>query len=221
MFHFPRLTRLLGVVLVGCVWVRAEQLPGTKPLEVQGDLAAQMVEGIRGFLLRETAASVQRRPALWQLDFSSQEAYEKSNAPNRERFRKAIGVIDERVGAPGPELEAGRGGSSLVAEGAGYKVYAVRWRVLPGVDGEGLLLEPTRAPVAGVVALPDADWSPEMLVGLTEGVPAEAQFARRLAENGCLVLVPTLIDRQDTWSGNASLSLFTNEPHREFIYRMA
>jgi dienelactone hydrolase len=34
------------------------------------------------------------------------------------------------------------------------------------------------------------------------------------------VLVPTLIDRQDTWSGNPRLRM-TNEPHREFVYRMA
>ena len=32
-----------------------------------------------------------------------------------------------------------------------------------------------------------------MLVGLAPGVPEQAQFARRLAENSCRVLVPTLI----------------------------
>src|SRR5689334_9552057 len=53
------------------------------------------------------------------------------------------------------------------------------------------------------------------------GVPKEAQFARRLAENGCRVLVPVLIDRKDTWSGNPKLGRMTNQPHREFIYRMA
>jgi hypothetical protein len=65
----------------------------------------------------------------------------------------------------------------------------------PGVEGEGLLLAPLQTPLARVVALPDADQSPEALVGLAPGVPVEAQFARRLAENGCRVLVPTLIDR--------------------------
>ena len=73
---------------------------------------------------------------------------------------------------------------------------------------------------ARIVAIPDADWTPEMLAGLVDGVPAKAQFARRLAENGCQVLVPMLINRDDTFSGNPEIRM-TNEPHREFIYRIA
>ncbi|HWH68369.1 MAG TPA: dienelactone hydrolase family protein, partial [Candidatus Sulfotelmatobacter sp.] len=37
----------------------------------------------------------------------------------------------------------------------------------------------------------------------------------------CEVLVPVLIDRQDTWSGNERINRFTNQPHREWIYRQA
>ena len=64
-----------------------------------------------------------------------------------------------------------------------------------------MLLEPDRPPLARIVAIPDADWSPEMLAGMKPGVEPDAQFARRLAENGCQVLVPVVIDRADTWSG--------------------
>ena len=46
-----------------------------------------------------------------------------------------------------------------------------------------------------VIVIPDADQTPEQLAGLVPGVPAESQVARRLAESGCHVLVPTLIDR--------------------------
>ena len=81
--------------------------------------------------------------------------------------------------------------------------------------------EPKGEPVACIVAIPDADQTPEMLVGLAPGLAPERQFARRLAENGCEVLVPVLIDRQDTWSGNARIKRFTNQPHREWIYRQA
>src|SRR5205823_6257785 len=49
----------------------------------------------------------------------------------------------------------------------------------------------------------------------------QAQFARRLAENGCQVVVPVLINRDDTCSGNPLLRRFTNQPHREWIYRQA
>ena len=60
-----------------------------------------------------------------------------------------------------------------------------------------------------------------MLAGLSPGLAPERQFASRLAEHGCEVLVPVLIDRQDTWSGNPRLQRFTNQPHREWIYRQA
>jgi len=107
-----------------------------------------------------------------------------------------------------------------IGSGAGYKIYAVRWPVFEGVDGEGLLLEPVTQPVARIVAIPDADWTPEMLAGLAPGVDGSAQYARRLAENGCEVLVPLLIDRADTWSGIPGIRM-TNQPHREWIYRMS
>ncbi len=76
-------------------------------------------------------------------------------------------------------------------------------------------------PLASVVAIPDADQTPEQIVGLAPGVPAESQFARRLAENGCRVIVPVLIDRKPTtWEGTVGKRV-TNIPHREFIWRMA
>jgi len=106
----------------------------------------------------------------------------------------------------------------LAATGSGYKAYRVRWNVFRGVEGEGLLLVPNSAIKADIVALPDCDASPEMAIGLAPGVPKEAQFARRLAESGCRVLVPALIDRTATYSGNPAITM-TNQPHREFLYR--
>jgi dienelactone hydrolase len=201
--------------------LRADSLPETKPLSRDGDLAAQMVEGIDKYLMRELAASVEKRKQYWKPDFSSLEAYAKSVQPNRERLKKILGVVDERVSPVVMEYVGEGTPSPLVAETETYKVYSVRWPVLPGVDGEGLLLEPKGNAVAQVVALPDADWTPEMLVGLAPGVPKESQFARWLVENSCRVLVPVLIDRKDTWSGSPTFGRMTNQTHREFIYRMA
>jgi len=202
-------------------------LPGTTALTMQGDLAAQMVDGIHQFLLRRTQEAAQERPRLWQRDYQSVEAYNRSVSPNRERFRQIIGTVDARVGERSPELLATMDTSPQVSQGPGYKVYAVRWpvfdRVVADYDGlaaEGLLLQPDGKPVARVVAIPDADWTPEMLVGLAPGVPPEAQFARRLAENGCQVIVPVVINRDDTFSGIPGIAM-TNETHREWIYRMA
>lgn len=216
---FRLLTLLIGACVVTAP-AHADSLPGTKPLTGEGDLAMKMVAGIDKYLMRELAASVEKRSQFWKPDFSSVEAYTKSVQPNRERLKKILGVVDPRVPVT-MHYVATTDVPSLVAETELYKVHAVRWTVLDGVDGEGLLLEPKGKVVANVVAIPDADWTPEMIVGLAPGVPKESQFARRLAENGCRVLVPGLIDRQDTWSGSAALKRFTNQPHREFIYRMA
>jgi len=226
-----------------------ETLAGTKALDWEGDLAARMVEGIDRFLIREIEASVERRERHFERDFRSLEAYARSLAPNRQHLRRIVGAADPRLPVPALELVASTSTDSLVAETDRFRVHAVRWPVLDGVYGEGLLLEPKEEargkkpearksekhgqdardagtgkmpvlPAAQIVALPDADWTPEMLVGLAPGVPAEAQFARRLAETGCRVLVPVLIDRRDTRSGNPAVRM-TNQPHREWIYRQA
>src|SRR6266571_3473294 len=114
----------------------------------------------------------------------------------------------------------------LAGETSTYHVYQVRWPTLESilglgcVHGEGLLLQPKQAPVAHIVALPDADQTPEELAGLAPGLEEGAQFARRLAEQGCLVVIPTLIDRSTQWSGHPEFRM-TDQTHREWICRQA
>lgn len=212
------LSLLCGLLLP--TFILAQALPGTKLLDSKEDLARVMVDGIDRYLTRETQAVASRRAQLWKPDFSSAQAFDKSVQPNRERLRKMIGVIDERLPVSMQKL-ATTEQSSLVAETKWYKIYAVRWPVLPGMHGEGLLLEPAGKAKACAVAIPDADWAPEQLAGVAAGVPRDGQFARRLAEEGYRVIVPTLINRQDDFSGNPRINRFTNQPHREFVYRMA
>lgn len=76
-------------------------------------------------------------------------------------------------------------------------------------------------PIADIVAVPDADQTPEQIVGLTEGVPIESQFARRLAENGCRVIVPTLISREMKRRAPPGQGGRANMTNREYIYRSA
>src|SRR5262245_7479731 len=216
-----RVSSAVAIVLLAVWPAAAEPLPDTQPLTAEGDLAAQMVEGMHKYLDRETASSIKKRQQSWKLDFTSAETYQKSVEPNRERLQRILGVVDKRLPVTELEYIATPGQSAMVAEAQWFRAYAVRWPVLEGVDAEGLLLEPRREKVfASVVALPDADWTPEMLAGLAPGVPKECQFARQLAESGCRVLLPTLIDRNDTWSGNPRIRM-SNQTHREFVYRMA
>ena len=198
-----------------------DTLPGTDALTMGGDLAAQMVTSLDEFVARAVTDSVESRQQLWNRDYRSHAAYADSIAPNRERFKKYIGCVDERVPIDALHYIATTAQTAEIAKTEGYTVSAVRWHVFDGVDGEGILLEPERDPVAQIIALPDADWTLEMLVGLANGIPQAAQFARRLVEQGCRVVVPTLIDRDDKWSGNPKIERMTNQTHREFIYRMA
>ncbi len=195
-------------------------LPGTTLLEDAGDLAAAMVEGIHRHLDRETRTAAMNRSRLWDFNPSSPAAFELSVEPHRARLRTILGVVDDRVPIEALELVATTSNPSRIASGDNYSVSAVRWPALPGVFGEGLLLEPDSPPTARIVAIPDAAWTPEMLVGLAPGLAVEAQFARRLAESGCQVIVPTLIDRTARWTGLAGHRR-SNLPHREFLYRMS
>ena len=169
------------------------QLPGTAPLTAPGDLALQMVDAINADLLDKTAQAPSHRPA-----------------PDRARFMKIIGAVDQRSPAA-MEYAGAIGKPALVAETTAYKIFEVRWPVFPGVTGTGLLLQPSVPPNARVIALPDADESPEALA---------RGMAGQLAANGCQVLIPVLIDRTYEWSGIPGIRM-TNQPHREFLYRMA
>ncbi|MBI2807727.1 MAG: dienelactone hydrolase family protein [Planctomycetes bacterium] len=206
-------------VLLSVSLASAQALPGTQLLRGDQDFAQLMVDGIHRYLDKQTVLAEKDRAKYWKPDFTSVKAFHQSVQGNRERLRKMIGVVDQRVPVIITKIATVEQGS-LVAQTKYYKVYAIRWSVLPGMNGEGLLLEPTGKPRACAVAIPDADWTPEQLVGVAAGVPKNSQYARRLAEDGYRVIVPMLINRQDDFSGSARIGRFTNQPHREFIYRM-
>ena len=196
-----------------------DPLPGTAPLDFTGELDVSLMDGAHAFVERKIGQSLSARPRRWNRDFTSAAAYEKSVDPNRARFRKITGAVDPRL-PPSLERYGSDGNPALVSETPLFTVWQVRWSVFDGVTAEGLLLEPRLAPQACAVALPDADQTPEQISGLAPGLPPECCFARRLAENRFLVLVPVLIDRTARWSGNPEIAR-ANLPHREWIYRQA
>ena len=195
---FASLACLVAVVMPRPALLRggdAPSVPGTQALTWEGDLADRMMDGLHRFSERQIARSVEQRGKHWQRDTSSAAAYDASVRPNRERFRHIIGLADARV-----PVRMERWGDderpALIAETARYQVYQVRWPVLDGVWGEGLLLQPRGKAVAHVVALPDADRTPEQLEQLlveqgftvirrTDAVGAEVGliYAARTASN--------------------------------------
>ena len=198
-----------------------EALPGTAPLTGDDDLSEQMALGIARHFEREVFLSPEGRAGFWQPDFSSPAAYEKSVAANRARLIRIIGAVESRQPVRDLELVGNVDAPALVAEHPKFTVHAVRWSLFGGVHGEGLLLQPRGKVVARVVAIPDADQTPEVIAGLVPLAGTSTPHAQRLAENGCQVIVPVIIDRSATLSGNARLKRFTNQPHREWIFRQA
>jgi dienelactone hydrolase len=213
---------LLGFVLgINALSSGAATLPGTAPLNAQGDLSAQMVAGIDQFLDAETLRALERRTNFWKRDFSSPEAYELSIRSNRSRLRQIIGAVQARTPFSEFELSSTSGREAKLAENESYSILAIRWPAIDGVFGEGLRIRQKSKAAGAVICIPDADQTPEMICGLAPGLPLEGQFARTFAEQGLDVFIPVLVSRADAYSGNPELGRFTNQPHREWIYRQA
>ena len=203
--------------------------PGTKLLTWEGDLSVKMLDGAHQFIDAKIEQSVSGRSKLWRRDASSLANYEKSIEPNRERFIQYLGI--ENIGKQSSNQNAGldnkhplvfmqkisvNNDTELIVETTKYKVYQVRWPVLDGIYGEGILVQPKSTPVANIIAIPDADQTPEQLMGLAPGIPFESQFARHFAESGFQVLIPVLTSRTFMFKGE-----YQQQTYREWIYRQA
>jgi cephalosporin-C deacetylase-like acetyl esterase len=188
-------------------------LPGTQRLELNEPLDVAMVRGISEFAEQEIALSRDRREALWHRDYSSPEAYEKSIAPNRERLKVSLGVIDERVSTSGLS-PYGWGHSAEAKPGT---LFHQRLDVLEGVTVESVTL--ASGGQASLIYIPDADHAPEEVTGHLPGVELSQRIPSRLySEMGIGSVIPVLISRSDENSGTKSVR-FTNQTQREFIYR--
>ena len=195
-------------------------MPGTGQIEwPEADLSSRMMEGAHRFVERKIAEAGRDRAKYWKYDTSSREAYEQSLEANRERLKQIIGAVDNRA-APRMERFGDDAAPALVAQTGKYRILQVRWPVLPGVDAEGLLVEPSGTAIAHVVVLPDADQTPEQLLGLEPGLESERQFARRLAEAGIELVIPVLVSRRPLETDDPQLKN-SAQSNREWIYRQA
>ena len=225
-----------------------ESLPDTQLLTEPLPLDEVMVAGIDRFALDAITQTARLRRAQGV----KTDAVTEDVEAKRRDFATRIGVVETRLDPTGIQLDSSTQQTALVAETENVQVLAVRWRVLKGLDARGLLLRPKKGDViARVVAIPDADWTPEMICGIVPSSPpttdhldpngdkgkgasgaairkparrassVASHYAMDFALMGCEVLVPTLISRGHEFSRNDEIGRSTNLSHREFIYRQA
>ncbi len=195
----------------------ADELPlvlsGTQPLVSTSDLAAEMIEGIDRFLLKQNDETKLRREQWWKRDYTSPQSYTDSLTPNRRRLSEILGVRDARVPFDAFELIASTSQDACVGEQTQFNVYQIRWPVVRDVTSEGLLLLPNDGNLKGtVIYLPDADQTPQQACSNEE--PWWITSPVRYAQAGYRVIIPRLISRRVV-RHHERVSL----TQREYLYR--
>lgn len=201
----------------------AKTLAGTSTLEMEGDIASQLVDGVDRFVMKELDRSIQLRLADWpkpsdvDRDRLDDSAYEIATRGLREELKMRIGMVDVRVPCESLTILSLVSPKSVepnwVSSTDDCKVYSVRWPVFEAVDATGLLVVPTGDIRFHAVLVPDAGQSPEQLCGFDE---SSSRVALELASRGGVVLIPEIIRRHR--EARNSRSQLTDQ---EFLYRSA
>ncbi len=227
----PRI--LLASFLLTALCVEAQHLPGTKPLEFDGDdLSGWVMDGAHEFVERKIAEATIERHRFWNFaevptgrarlkvpgpDFQAK--WDSALAPNSRRLKEVLGVVDERLPARlerfGDDLRP-----AIITNAADHTVYQVRWDVLPGFSAEGLLVEPATNAVANVVLIPDADTTPEQVLNSAFERGLNYQAIRELIEQNFRLLVMTPISRAKIPAEDKRMKR-SDQTYREWIYRQA
>jgi dienelactone hydrolase len=186
------------------------------------DLPNVMMKGINGYLDQALQESKATRSDFWQRDFTSPSVFNRSIVSERQELQQILGLIDKRS-TPFISYQESGGFEPYTYETDAYSIFAVKWRIFDGLNedyfAEGLLISPKGEIKAAAVYVPDAATAPEVVAGMTgQGSPGFGRAAQ-MASNGVEVLVPVLLNRKDTFSGSPIQGKFTNQTHREYIYR--
>jgi len=193
----------LPLLLFYGVFSLADSLPqvllgmreGIAPVS-QEAFSRELLDGAHRFVEVKIEEAKAQRTQDWTNGLSSNERKERFLSEKRDKLRTILGIVPQLRPAFSIEIIANVSGPVAVAEIKKYTIYQIKWPVLEGMFGEGLLLRPKKNPKGHVLVLPDADQLPEQLVGLSPGLAEGSQMARQLAENGFEVIVPTLINRE-------------------------
>ena len=183
------------------------------------DLSGRLMDGAHRFVERKIAETVAMRNRTWAEAVASAEKRGDFLEKQRRRLREIVGAAGER-----PTVRMERFGDdeapALVAETAEFRVFQVRWPAVESVVAEGLLVEPIGEVKVRAVLVPDADQTPEQLLGLAEPTAPARSWGADLAAAGFQLVIPTLVTRQPLETDDP-LTRKSAQTDREWIYRQA
>ena len=141
---------------------------------------------IEQYFLKEIAATPAKRDQLWQPNFSSRSAYESSLNEHRRHLRKMLGLI---------ELSPGKPEVKVLQESGSLRIEEVKIALDGDFGVNALVFLPEGSNrKAAVIAIPDADQSPEDFAGIAEGMTT-AGWLRDLLGRGVAVAIPEMVER--------------------------
>jgi hypothetical protein len=207
----------------------AEPLAGTKPLTLEGDITAHLLDGAHKFVDREIERSGERRTLLWEgkipppkpilsppIGGSTEPLSEQDDlVEQRSRLSTYLGVKYREGSLEWPTFKEQLALHNL----DGVQIRQIEWDVDQSPEsgvmlkGYGMYFQPkSHDSEAYVILCVDADQSLEKLW---------FGDALLLAKQGCHVFVPIVLDRQTSESLMLLGERKTDLMHREYIYRQA
>ena len=156
-------------------------------------------------MLRKLDQAKELRLQRWKKSYNKQASHQEFITTQRTQLAEILGIRSSRIQFDALALINTTSTPALITSNDSIRIERVRWPVLTDPDplrihltsitGEGLLLTPTIPYEATIIAIPDADHTPEQLSGLADGIPTQYQYARQLAESGFRVIVPAVVSR--------------------------
>ncbi len=152
---------------------RADAAAGHEAADDDGDIASTLVDGVDRFLLRKTDESVAKRAGVLEARLLvARSVYARRSSRTASGWRRSSGSATR--GCRSRRWNWSVRPTQLGPDRPGRRLRGLR-RPLAGVRRRarrGPVARPDRArePVADVVAIPDADQTPEQIAGLAEGV---------------------------------------------------
>ncbi|MBL8826929.1 MAG: dienelactone hydrolase family protein [Planctomycetaceae bacterium] len=222
-------TLVVALLFTATLAPAAEPLAGTKPLTLAGDIAAHLLDGAHKFVDREIERSGERRTLRWEgkipppkpilsppIGGSTGPLPERDDlGEQRSRLSTYLGVAYGSRHRQSPAFED----RAVIKDLEGVQVRQIEWDVDQApesgvmLNGYGIYLQPkARDSRAFVVICLDANQS------LTTAWYRDAWL---LANHGCHVFVPMVLDRQTSESLMLLSERKTDLTHREYIYRQA